>query len=136
MRLRLPPLRDRKEDIPLLFAHFISKSAEKYARKVPQISATARRRLVDHDWPGNVRELENFAHSIVLGIDSNSGKSLMSKQTLPKRVEQFEVNTIRSALEQTKGDVKSTLELLGIPRKTFYDKLSRHEIDIDKYRNH
>jgi two-component system C4-dicarboxylate transport response regulator DctD len=135
VRLRLPPLRDRKEDVPLLFAHFISKAAEKFSKKVPQIGARARGRLIDYDWPGNVRELKNFAYSLVLGIDNSDGKSLTINQTLPKRIERFEVNTICSALEQTKGDVKATLELLGIPRKTFYDKLSRHEIDIKKYRN-
>lgn len=135
VRLRIPPLRDRKEDIPLLFSHFLSQASERFAKKIPKISATARRRLFDYDWPGNVRELKNFADSLILGIDNAGEKNLTMNLTLPERVERFEINTICSALEQTNGDVRTTLETLGIPRKTFYDKVSRHQIDINKYRS-
>lgn len=134
VRLHIPPLRDRKEDIPLLFAHFISEASAKFSKKIPKISTSARRRLSDYDWPGNVRELKNFADSIVLGIESTNGKSLSSNLSLPERVERFEANTICSVLEETKGDVRATVDALGIPRKTFYDKISRHEIDLKKYR--
>ena len=135
VRLRLPPLRDRKEDVPLLFAHFLALAAEKFSAKIPRINSTVQRRLFDYDWPGNVRELKNFAFSFVLGLDGSNSTKFSTDLSLPERVERFESNTIRSTLEQTKGDVRATLELLGIPRKTFYDKLSRHSIDINKYRN-
>ena len=134
VRLHLPSLRDRKEDIPLLFAHFMSEAAERFSKKIPKVNASARRRLIDYDWPGNVRELKNFADSLVLGIDNSNGKSLTMGLTLPERVERFESNTICSALEIAKGDVRATVEILGIPRKTFYDKITRHEIDLKKYR--
>ena len=134
IHLRIPPLRDRREDIPLLFSHFVAQAAKSFSKKLPKISASARRRLIDYDWPGNVRELKNFADSIVLGIDNANGSGLGVQLSLPQRVERFESNTIKSALEQTHGDVRATLELLGIPRKTFYDKISRHEIDLNRYR--
>jgi len=135
VRLRVPPLRDRKEDVPLLFAHFVKLAEEKFSTKAPKINSSVQRRLFDYDWPGNVRELKNFSYSFVLNLDDSNGKSLTMDLSLPERVERFEENTIRSTLEQTKGDVRATLDLLNIPRKTFYDKLSRHCIDINKYRN-
>ena len=134
VRLRIPPLRDRKDDIPLLFSHFITQASDKFNKKAPKISTSARRRLHDYDWPGNVRELKNFADAIVLGIDNAKDKTFSSNISLPERVERFEANAICSALEQTSGNARSAIELLGIPRKTFYDKLSRHQIDINKYR--
>lgn len=134
VKLEIPPLRDRKGDIPLLFAHFVNQASHKYEKDAPKISAAARRRLLDYDWPGNVRELKNFAYSIALGIEEKNNKSLTTNLSLPEHVERFEANTIRAALEQVQGDVREALELLGIPRKTFYDKLSRHDIDIKTYR--
>jgi len=135
VRLRIAPLRDRKEDVPLLFAHFIALAEKKFGTKAPKINSSVQRRLFDYDWPGNVRELKNFSYSFVLGLDGSNAQNLTMNLTLPERVVRFEENTIRSTLEQTKGDVRATLGLLNIPRKTFYDKLSRHGIDINKYRN-
>ncbi len=135
IQLTVPPLRERKEDIPLLFAHFISQAAEKYNKDMPEVDSASQRHLLEYDWPGNVRELKNFALSIVLGIRNTENEELTAKLTLPEQVERFEANTIRTALTQTMGDVRETLELLGIPRKTFYDKLSRHDININDYRS-
>lgn len=134
VRLRMPPLRDRREDIPLLFAHFVTEAVQHYGKKAPNLNAPARRRLLEYDWPGNVRELKNFALSQVLGLDTGAGQSLGAQLSLPERMERFEANTIRATLEQTSGDVKESTESLGIPRKTFYDKLTRHDIDINQYR--
>ena len=136
VHLRLPALRNRKEDIPLLFSHFISESAKKFSKKIPKLNTGIRNKLNNYDWPGNVRELKNFADSLVLGIEIPDSKNLMRNTTLPECVALFESNMICSALMQSEGDVRSTLEILGIPRKTFYDKVSRHKIDIKKFRNH
>ncbi len=135
VRLRLPPLRNRREDIPLLFAYFLSEATEKFSKKLPKINSKAQQRLLEYEWPGNVRELKNFADSLVLGIEDSHAKNSVEQLTLPERVERFESNTIISSLEYTKGDVRSTLRLLGIPRKTFYDKVTRHKININKFRN-
>ena len=134
IRLIIPPLRDRREDIPLLFAHYLELASKKFAKKIPRLKPEARRRLYEHNWPGNNQELENFAQAIVLGISHPEDTANLVEISLPERVERFEGSTIKSALRQTSGDVKSTIELLKIPRKTFYDKVTRHEIDLKKYR--
>jgi two-component system C4-dicarboxylate transport response regulator DctD len=134
VRLRLPPLRNRRDDIPLLFAHFVSLATQKFSKKIPKMNLVTQQRLIEYEWPGNVRELKNYADSIVLGIEDQNVINIVEQLTLPDRVEKFEANTIRSALEQSSGDVRSTIKQLGIPRKTFYDKVTRHKININKYR--
>jgi len=134
IRLIIPPLRDRREDIPLLFAHYLGLASKKFSKKMPRLKPEARRYLYEHNWPGNNQELENFAQAIVLGISHPEDSSNLVEISLPERVERFEASTIKSALRQTSGDVKSTIALLKIPRKTFYDKVTRHKIDLKKYR--
>ncbi|MDT3712050.1 Fis family transcriptional regulator [Stutzerimonas degradans] len=134
----IPPLRERKEDIPLLFAHFMQRAAARFGIEVPQLSPQVSRYLFQHDWPGNVRELAHFAERLALGLGDvialpatlriESGHA-----SLPARLEQYEADLIREALLANAGDVRSTLETLGIPRKTFYDKLQRHGIDRAQY---
>lgn len=132
--LSIPPLRERRDDIPLLFGYFAERAAGRFKREAPAISATVRRHLQDHDWPGNVRELAHFAERFVLGLETaampKSGNAPAADATLalPARVERFEAELIRETLSQNNGDVRRTIEALGIPRKTFYDKLQRHGI--------
>jgi two-component system C4-dicarboxylate transport response regulator DctD len=136
VRLRIPPLRERRSDIPILFAHFLNASAHKFRRSAPDLSDAVRRHLLDHDWPGNVRELQHFSERVVLGLEnlppSPTGDADAS---LPERVGQFEESVIKQALTATRGDVRATLQRLHIPRKTLYDKLKRHNIDIDAFRD-
>ncbi|MEZ5955726.1 MAG: sigma-54 dependent transcriptional regulator [Hyphomonadaceae bacterium] len=136
VRMRVPPLRERRVDIPLLFAHFLAESARKFRRAAPNMSDGVRRRLLEHDWPGNVRELQHFAERVVLGLDDRPTRVGAGVETpsLPQRVEQFEENIIRDALALTAGDVRKTLEYLQIPRKTLYDKLKRFNLDINSFR--
>ncbi len=134
VRLRVPPLRERRADVPLLFGHLLTLAATRFGRAVPRIDAAVQARLADHDWPGNVRELRNFAQRVVLGVDAPAPEAATPDATLPERVERFEAAILRTTLEQTAGDVRTALTLLGIPRKTFYDKVARHGIDLDSYR--
>ncbi|MFD1949881.1 sigma-54-dependent transcriptional regulator [Sphingomonas arantia] len=134
VRLRVPPLRERRADVPLLFGHLLTLAATRFGRDVPRIDAAVQARLADHDWPGNVRELRNFAQRVVLGVDAPAPEAATPDATLPERVERFEAAILRTTLEQTAGDVRTALTLLGIPRKTFYDKVARHGIDLDSYR--
>lgn len=134
INLKIPPLRNRREDIPSLFAHFLAEATKKFSKNLPEISNKTHQRLIEYDWPGNVRELKNYAKSVILGIEDLQISDSIEKLTLPQRIEKFEANTITSALEHAKGDVRTTLKLLGIPRKTFYDKVTRHNIDINRYR--
>lgn len=136
VRIRIPPLRERRKDIPLLFAHFQADAARRFVRPAPKLADHVRRRLVDHDWPGNLRELQLFAERVVLGLEQfEPARSVSAELTLPARVNDFEASVIREVLRGTGGDVRAALEKLGIPRKTFYDKVKRYAIDLDAFRN-
>ncbi|MFT4182284.1 MAG: sigma-54 dependent transcriptional regulator [Rhizobium sp.] len=132
--ISIPPLRDRRDDIPLLFGYFAERAASRFRREVPTISAAVRRHLLQHGWPGNVRELSHFAERFVLGLETSAGPAPSNAPSadatlpLPARVERYEADLIRETLAQNAGDVRRTIEALGIPRKTFYDKLQRHGI--------
>ncbi len=135
--LRLPPLRERRRDIPLLFAHFLGRAARKYGREVPRLDRSVERHLVENDWPGNVRELVHFAERVALGLAGDlpitAAREDAGALSLPERLSAIEANLIREALEAHRGDVRATLEALGIPRKTFYDKLARYGITRAAY---
>lgn len=134
--ISIPPLRERRADIPLLFAHFAGRAAERFRREIPGMTADVRRHLESHDWPGNVRELSHFAERVVLGITPPPKQTLGSAASglsLPEQMERHEAALIREALKANRGDVRSTIETLGIPRKTFYDKLQRHGINRADY---
>lgn len=127
--LHLPPLRQRLEDIPILFTHFLDESAERLKRPIPKIGDAVWRTLHGHDWPGNVRELANFAERTVLGLGEREGAPIARGQPgLAEQVERFEAQQIRQALATTRGNVTEALALLKLPRKTFYDKVRRHKI--------
>ncbi|EJN06284.1 sigma-54 dependent transcriptional regulator [Phyllobacterium sp. YR531] len=134
----IPPLRERRDDIMLLFTHFLHRAAARFKSEPPAITAALRAYLVEHDWPGNVRELSHFAERTALGLQTveitqPDENPLNDTSSLPKAMEQYEAKLIRGALSATNGDVRSTIEALGIPRKTFYDKLQRHGIDRSDY---
>jgi len=130
--ISIPPLRERREDIPLLFSHFAGRAAARFRRDVPPLSQSVRRHLSSHAWPGNVRELSHFAERVVLGLEGggdNVAPLQATGSTLPEKLELYEAEIIRDALSANEGDVRGTIEALGIARKTFYDKLQRHGIN-------
>jgi two-component system C4-dicarboxylate transport response regulator DctD len=135
--IRIPPLRERRDDIPLLFAHYLGHASRRFHRDIPEMPASIKQYVMTHDWPGNVRELAHFAERVVLGVLNTPAVDTVptanATQSLPERMEQFEAQLIRDALQTHHGDIKATLEALGIPRKTFYDKLQRHGIDRQQY---
>ena len=94
--------------------------------------------LARHDWPGNVRELLHFADRVALGLEPEEeaappAVAAPADGSLPERVDRFEAELIRDALTAHGGDVRATIETLGVPRKTFYDKLKRHGIRRGDY---
>ena len=101
---------------------------------MPSLTKSIKARLFEHDWPGNVRELRNFADRVVLRMPDVGDDAAESPESLPERMERYEASLIRDALRSTAGDVRATLEKLAIPRKTFYDKIARHGIDLDSFR--
>ncbi|MEN5312994.1 sigma-54 dependent transcriptional regulator [Pseudomonas koreensis] len=130
--LRLPPLRERREDIPLLFEAFAFSAAQRLGRTFPPLSGAQLSHLLSHDWPGNVRELANVAERQVLGLDEpvqgiDPGQSLAAQQ------EAFEAQCLRAALTRHKGDVKAVLEELQLPRRTFNEKLQRHGLSREMF---
>jgi two-component system C4-dicarboxylate transport response regulator DctD len=133
VRLRVPPLRERREDIPLLFAHFLRRAADRHGVEPPSVTDGVRRRLLEEDWPGNIRELAHFAERVVLGLDEGSGGA-EADLSLPDRMHRFEGELLRGALQTHRGDIVSVLEEMRIPRKTLYDKLQRHGLKPADFR--
>jgi two-component system C4-dicarboxylate transport response regulator DctD len=135
--LTLPPLRERREDIPLLFEHFVVQACARYERAAPEFTPEKLRELMAHDWPGNVREIRNAADRFVLALDDlDPQAALQAVPSLPlaKQMDVVEKALIEQALRRTQGKVPAAMELLGTPRKTLYDKLHRHGIQLDTFR--
>lgn len=134
VRLRVPPLRERREDVPLLFARFLSRAAARLERPLPPIDDPVRRRLLDHDWPGNLRELANYANEVALGLRPPTATAAADDLGLSDRVARYEAELIREALSAHAGDMKRVTESLRIPRKTLYDKMARLGIQPAEHR--
>ncbi|MFG6447416.1 sigma-54-dependent transcriptional regulator [Roseateles sp. BYS180W] len=135
--LVLPPLRQRREDIPLLFQHFVAQACARYEREAPELQPQRLRELMAHDWPGNVREIRNAADRFVLSLDElDPGAAAHSTPTLSlaRQMEQVEKALIEQALRRCQGKIAPTMELLGTPKKTLYDKLHRHGIVPEQFR--
>jgi two-component system response regulator HydG len=140
--LRLPPLRERKEDVPLLVDHFVKKHALRLSRPPLHPDADAMRALLDHSWPGNIRELE---HAIERGLLLARGEAITSKD-LPPELSQpaqdaaaaggegryrrardgWERKFFDDLLREAGGSVAKAAELAGIHRSTLYEKLTRY----------
>ncbi|EXJ14234.1 sigma-54-dependent transcriptional regulator [Imhoffiella purpurea] len=140
--LHIPPLRDRRDDIPLLFHHFLLVAQDRFQRTAPFPAQGEVSRLLGYDWPGNVRELRNLTERyVLLGeqfdwslADLLAGPMAGSPRTLPEQVECFERSLIVQALAFSKGSIKDTMSALGIPRKTLYDKMQKHGLNKDDYK--
>jgi two-component system C4-dicarboxylate transport response regulator DctD len=131
--LRLPPLRERREDIPLLFGHFSRQAAERLGRAAPVLSGGQLSHLLSHDWPGNVRELANAAERQLLGLDSPASVEPPSGQSLAAQQEAFEAHCLRSALSRHKGDIKAVMHELQLPRRTLNEKMQRHGLVREQF---
>ncbi|WMC10881.1 sigma-54 dependent transcriptional regulator [Oceanimonas pelagia] len=142
VRIDIPPLRARPEDIPLLFQHFALLASALYEREIPPLSAERLHMLMSHNWPGNVRELRNLAERYVLlgeacsfDLDNHlQHDSPVFGQGLAARVDQFEKTLIQTELARHGGSIKHTLESLQLPRKTLYDKMKKHGLDKNDYK--
>ncbi|MFK3910161.1 sigma-54-dependent transcriptional regulator [Pseudomonas monteilii] len=124
--LRLKPLRERREDILLLFEHFAQAAAQRLARSVPPLSDGQLARLLGHDWPGNVRELANAAERHALGLEAPELEAPGNAGSLQAQMEAFEAQCLRAALRQHRGEIKAVMEQLNLPRRTLNEKMQRH----------
>ncbi|WP_166261892.1 sigma-54-dependent transcriptional regulator [Marinobacter salicampi] len=136
VQLDIPPLRERKEDIPVLFHHFVLIAAARYDRESVPLNASQAARLMQHSWPGNVRELRNLAERyVLLGpaalIEDQRlpARDLTGLQTLAEMTDSFERAALMSALNIAQGSIKDTMLQLGLARKTLYDKMKKHGLD-------
>lgn len=145
--IKLPPLRDRKEDIPILAAHFLTKYAEQEGKEIESISPDALELLMAYHWPGNVRELENAIERAVVLANSpdilakdlpTSVRSLGEKKiyeadnTLSSWIEKLEEEALRQALLECEGNISQTAKKLGIGRATIYRKAKKYGLPMVK----
>lgn len=131
--LTIPPLRERREDIPLLFEHLARQARARYRREIPEFTPALERQLVEHDWPGNVRELRNIADRWVLGLWNGFGSAASPvgedfAGPLADRMAAFERAVIAAEIARSGGKLKDVYAALGISRKGLYDKMRKHGI--------
>ncbi|EGF33855.1 putative response regulator of the c4-dicarboxylate transport two-component regulatory system transcription regulator protein [Oxalobacteraceae bacterium IMCC9480] len=127
----LPRLAQRREDIPLLLAHFVQAAALRHQRPVPLWSTAQLLHWQSRDWPGNVRELRNVAERLVLGVLEDSAvveQDDAGTHHLTTLLDAYESMLITAALNASDASVALAAERLGLPRKTLYDKLKKHRI--------
>ena len=146
-QIEVPPLRERKEDIPPLVNTFVQQFAKQLGKAEPTIAPEAFQKVLDYSWPGNVRELQNaIEYAVVLARNDMIGiKELPTEIQLPPALQtspapvrrsgvasldDMERETILQALTQTHGNKKKAAELLGIQRPTLYNKMKRYAIEI------
>lgn len=132
--LEIPPLRQRREDIALIFEHQVAQAAQRYGRERPEVSDSLRSELMTHDWPGNVRELANVADRFVLGVLPGRFREAAGRRGLNELVAEFERGLIVEALRRHQGNVAAAADALVIPKKTLYDKLKRYDLSSEEYR--
>ena len=139
VEVRLPPLRERREDIPLLAMHFLASSGGKYGRTDLTISSMALDSMYRHSWPGNVRELRHAIERAVLLVDGRvietehlglrqAPEGSLSLEAV--ELEEAERILIRKALTRNRGNVSRTAEDLGLSRSALYRRLKRHGLQV------
>ena len=126
--LELPPLRERREDIALLFEHFLQLAALRFDRAVPELDRQTLAALSAHDWPGNVRELRNVAERFALGLPvfKKSGQADNNTLGFNEAVEAFERSLLSAALERHAGNLSQAAQTLGMAKTTLFDKVKKY----------
>jgi transcriptional regulator with GAF, ATPase, and Fis domain len=141
--IEIPPLRERREDIPVLIEHFVEKHRQRTGKRIDRVDEDVTQALHRYDWPGNVRELENtIERAVVLAtgpIIAASSISLLGATSTPapglpslrlhQNLEWVEKETIRRALEQSGGIKKDAAELMGISQRALSYYLAKYRID-------
>ncbi len=145
--IHMPPLRERKSDIPLLFAHFLKKAIKKTNKKINWIDEDILQAFKLYNWPGNVRELENMVDFLVaIAQEDLLGAELLSSTPLgefsskipvkPLKDARFEFtrNYLENLLKMTKGNISLAAKHAGYYRADFYKLLERHGLDAESFR--
>jgi two-component system response regulator GlrR len=142
--IRIPPLRERKEDIPLLARHFLKKKLQRTGKAIIDFSPDALRKLMLHSWPGNVRELENSIESAVAMATSNritEDLVLPGRNPDPERIksfkdakDEFEREYLIQLIGMTEGNVSLAAKLAGKYRADLYELLKKYDLDPESFR--
>ena len=136
--LRIPPLRERGDDVLSLFQHFADAASARHGLPVRELPAPARAQLLRHGWPGNVRELQNAAQRFALGLElglqdplaSPAAQQAAANGGLSQQVDAYERALIAAELARPHNSLRSLAEALGLPRKTLHDKLRKHGLSL------
>jgi two-component system C4-dicarboxylate transport response regulator DctD len=137
--IRIPPLRDRREDIPLLFQAFTHQLAARHDREPPQPSRDDLHALMTHSWPGNVRELRNVAERYVLGLHRDGALARIVHEPegrmhgLDEQIDAFERCILEQELARHKGSMQAAAASLGLPVRTLNDRMRRHGLSRKAY---
>jgi len=135
VELHIPPLRDRKEDIPLLAAHFLKMYAERYRKPVKGFEASALQKMLEHPWPGNVRELDHAIERAVLMSTAEqihpTDLGLETDKASPAKIEdmsleEVEFLLIKKALARNSGNISHAAEALGLSRSALYRRMEKY----------
>ncbi|MDH1105609.1 sigma-54 dependent transcriptional regulator [Pseudomonas otitidis] len=129
--LELPPLRERREDILMLFEHFLQLASLRFDRPAPTLDNATASSLMAHDWPGNVRELRNVAERYALGLPALKKSGQAPDGNAPsfaEAVEVFERNLIGQALERHAGNISQAALSLGMAKTTLFDKVKKYAL--------
>ena len=141
----LPPLRDREDDIMLLFNHFLSVKAEKLRKPIPSISHEIYSNILTYNWPGNIREIENFVENIV-NLDGNTTFDIENRQATVQCIkkcvskideqqyicslEELEKKAIIASIKKFHGNITKVAKMLGISRNTLYVKMKKYNVEL------
>ncbi len=135
--LRMPPIEERREDIPRLFTQLAMEAAARYRKEPPEIPSAVLSRVAARKWPGNVRELRNAAERYVLGLEAEGGADERERPgeevALADRIADFERGAIAAELTSRGGNLKLTYEALGLSRKTLYEKMQKYGLNREDF---
>lgn len=140
IHVHIPPLRERSEDISLLFENFLRLASSRYQINAPKLSMHQHAWLQTHNWPGNIRELRNVAERLILMGDktvfgsADDATDMVLNLSMAEQVSRFEKTLIHDALNRCDGRLKSVQAQLNIPRKTLYEKMQKYGLDKSHYK--
>ena len=130
--IRIPALAERPEDIPVMFRRYVDQAAEQAGLRAPEISSELIADLMGRDWPGNARALMSSAMRFVIGMQDEMDQDVTLG--LAEQMSRVEKTLLEAALQRAKGQASAAAIALKLPRKTFYDKLTRYGIRPEDFR--
>ena len=150
IKITVPPLRERKDDIPLLVQYFLEKHSKKIGKRIHCVSDEAMNYLIKYNWDGNVRELENVIERAVvlaeseiitvnelpdfLSVDLMKNNSDIFTKSYYEARQEFDLKYFMHLLKRTKGNISEVSRLAQIPRQNVYEKIKKLKIDVSSFR--